>query len=137
MAGVILDTGPLVALLDRREKYHSWATSQLPNLSRPLMTCEAVLTEAFFLVSESTRASQELRTFLRNRVVVSDFNFPESQARVLELMDTYDDVPMSFADACLVCMVEKDPGSTLFTLDRDFTVYRQQRRRLIRLLAPF
>ncbi len=44
---------------------------------------------------------------------------------------------MSFADACLVCMIEQNPGSALFTLDRDFRVYRQQRRRVIPLIAPF
>lgn len=52
-------------------------------------------------------------------------------------METYKNVPMSFADACLVCMVEQSPDSEVFTLDRDFTIYRQQRRRLIPLIAPF
>jgi predicted nucleic acid-binding protein len=52
-------------------------------------------------------------------------------------MEIYRNVPMSFADACLVCLVENHPGSTLFTLDRDFTIYRQFKRRLITLIAPF
>jgi predicted nucleic acid-binding protein len=52
-------------------------------------------------------------------------------------METYRNVPMSFADACLVCMVEDEPGAAVFTLDRDFTIYRQHRRRVIPLIAPF
>jgi predicted nucleic acid-binding protein len=51
-------------------------------------------------------------------------------------MERYHDLPMSFADACLVCMVENNPGSTVFTLDRDFSIYRQQRRRVIPLITP-
>ena len=80
---------------------------------------------------------RHLRHLLRNGKIISDFASHQFLPRILELMETYSDTPMSFADACLVCMVENNPGSTLFTLDRDFTVYRQQRRRLIPLIAPF
>ena len=60
-----------------------------------------------------------------------------SYEKVFGLMETYRNVPMSFADACLVCMVEQNPGASIFTLDRDFAIYRQQRRRMIPLIAPF
>ena len=70
-------------------------------------------------------------------MIVSDFESKPQMPHILDLMETYRNVPMSFADACLVCMIENNSGSTLFTLDRDFTVYRQQRRRLIPLIAPF
>ncbi len=52
-------------------------------------------------------------------------------------MDRYESVPMSFADACLVRMAELNPGFAIFTLDRDFTIYRQHKRRIIPLIAPF
>jgi predicted nucleic acid-binding protein len=137
VAKIILDTGPLVALLDKREDFHHWTIAQLPELRGPLVTCEAVLTEAFFLISAEPNPNRQLHTLLQNGVIIGDFSFPRQLLRVLHLMQTYRKVPMSLADACLVCMVENNPASTLFTLDRDFTVYRQQRRRLIPLLAPF
>jgi predicted nucleic acid-binding protein len=136
MARVILDTGPLYAMLDRREKHHSWALDQLCRFDSSLFTCDAVLTEAFFLL-ENARASRQLGTFLLEERIISTFDTQANIARVLDLMDTYRNVPMSFADACLVCMAEDNPGSPVFTLNRDFTIYRQQRRRLIPLIAPF
>ena len=57
--------------------------------------------------------------------------------QALDLMDTYSNVPMSYADACLVCMVEARPRSRVFTLDADFRIYRQRNRRVIPLIAPF
>jgi predicted nucleic acid-binding protein len=137
MAAVVLDAGPLVAMLDRREKFHSWATKQTMGLSEPLLTCDAVLTEAFFLVSRAETACAHLRDYLRKGLIVSNFSAAPHLETILHLMERYSNVPMSFADACLVCMVENNPGSTLFTLDRDFAIYRQQRRRLIPLIAPF
>jgi len=137
MAQVIVDAGPLVALLDAGEGDHLWAVEQSAKLPQPIITCDAALTETFFLVSRNQTASRHLRNFLRNGKIISDFASHQFLARILELMEIYRDAPMSFADACLVCMVENNPGSALFTLDRRFTIYRQQRRRLIPLIAPF
>jgi len=136
MAGVIVDAGPIYAMLDKREKHHSWALDQLGRFDHSLVTCDAVLTEAFYLL-ENSRGSRQLGTFLLEERIVSAFDSQANIARVLDLMDTYHNVPMSFADACLVCMAEDNPGSSVFTLDRDFTIYRQQRRRIIPLIAPF
>jgi predicted nucleic acid-binding protein len=132
-----MDAGPLVALLDEDETDHRWAVDQASRLPQRVLTCDAVLTEAFHLVSRNRVPGQQLRHLLRNGKIVSDFASHQFLPRILELMEKYRDVPMSFADACLVCMVENRPGSTLFTLDHDFTIYRQQRRRIIPLLAPF
>ena len=137
MARIILDTGPLYAVHDSRDSYHPWATEQLRHLPGPYLTCDAVLSETFFLISSNTQSSHQLRSLLERQVIISDFESKPQMPHILDLMKTYSNLPMSFADACLVCMIENNPGSTLFTLDRDFTVYRQQRRRLIPLIAPF
>ena len=57
--------------------------------------------------------------------------------RALALMERYANVPMSFADACLVALAEATPGARLFTLDRDFLIYRQRDDKPLELLAPF
>jgi uncharacterized protein len=102
----------------------------LPNLRRRFIG-------NVFLISSRSQSSQQLRILLEKCLIIPDFNSKSQMPQILDLMETYRNVPMSFADACLVCMVENNPGSTVFTLDRDFSVYRQQRRRLIPLIAPF
>ncbi len=124
-------------MLDRREKHHRWSLEQLTRLEAPLYTCEAVLTETFFLIAENSHACRQLGSYLLEERIISAFDAQLRIPRVLDLLETYRNVPMSFADACLVCMVEDNPASILFTLDRDFTIYRQHRRRIIPLIAPF
>jgi len=136
MAPVIVDAGPIYAFLDRNEKHYDWACAQFRQIRAPLLTCDAVLSEVCYLLQRGRLETGGLREILRRKVILSGFGSTHGVDRALELMDAYRDVPMSFADACLVCMVENNPGSTLFTLDRHFAVYRQQRRRLIPLLAP-
>jgi len=128
MAPVIVDAGPIYAFLDRNEQHHEWACAQFRQIRGPLLTCDAALSEVCYLLQ---------REILRRKVILSGFGNTHDLDRALELMAAYRDVPMSLADACLVVMIEHNPGSVLFTLDRDFTVYRQQRRRIIPLIAPF
>jgi len=137
MAFVVLDAGPLYALLDRRDQHHGWVDEQVDFLELPLRTCDAVLTETFFLLGRRKEPSRELMRLVMEGTVLLSFDTRAHIKRVLELMDAYREVPMSYADACLVCMVEQNPGATVITLDRDFTFYRQHRRRVIPLIAPF
>jgi predicted nucleic acid-binding protein len=134
---IIIDTGPLVALIDDTDQYHSWAKAELSRLRPPLWTCDAVLSETSFLLMGYPKALSHLRIFLNRGLIVPEFASLSRASHIFELMETYHTVPMSFADACLVCMVETNPGASVFTLDRDFRIYRQQRRRLIPLIAPF
>ena len=137
MASLILDTGPLVALLDKDDEYHGWVADKFHNLDEPLITCDAVLTETCFLMRSLPAALPRLQAFFSAGDLIAYHGDALELERTFELMRLYQNIPMSFADACLVCMVEKRHGSTLFTLDRDFTIYRQQRRRIIPLIAPF
>jgi predicted nucleic acid-binding protein len=136
-AGVILDAGPLVALLDRREQFHAWASAQVASVHSHFVTCDAALCGTFFLISRDPVPGLQLRKFLKNGSIQSRFDLGRNLPEVLGLMDRYESVPMSFADACLVRMAELNPGFAIFTLDRDFTIYRQHKRRIIPLIAPF
>lgn len=135
-ASVVVDTGPIVAMLDADEANHDWVMSQVERLRPPLITCEAVLTEAAFLVSRAgARPSVVPQLVTRGFVAVAKL-FDDDAGEIVRLMARYRNVPMSLADACLVRLVERTPNATLFTLDSDFSVYRQKGRRLIPLLAP-
>lgn len=128
----ILDTGPLVALLNRRDAYHAWTVAALERIELPLWTCEAVLTEASHLTGAGSAILKLLADGkLRIGLVLED------QAEALAiLLDRY--APhMDLADACVVRMSELTRQSRVFTLDRkDFAIYRRNTRHAIPLLAP-
>lgn len=134
---VLVDTGPLVALLNRRDRDHAWCVRQLGTLSDPLFTCDAVLSEAYFLLKRSTDGGgKQLSEMIRRGLLCSQFEFGPNQGRVLDLMKKYHDLPTSFADVCLVVMGESYPGAKVWTLDQGFRVYRMADRRVMPLICP-
>jgi predicted nucleic acid-binding protein len=136
VASVIVDTGPIVALIDADDQYHSWAKVQFARLRPPLITCESALTEACFLLARA-KVNPIAATQLVERGVLRVQSLFDDEARSIgNLIRRYANVPMSLADACLVRLVELTPNSTLFSVDSDFQIYRQKGRRLIPLLTP-
>jgi predicted nucleic acid-binding protein len=136
MSIVLANTGALVALLDRREKFHTWTVEQTRTMSPPLITCEAVLAELCFLVLDVPKGITSVRDNLASGAWAVDFSIKTEWERVFALMDTYSDQPMSLADGCLVRMSEQRTDSKVFTLDRHFQVYRRNRRQAIPLIIP-
>ena len=136
---VLVDSGPLVALLDRRDLHHEWVQRELANLHQPLVTCEAVPSEVFFLVSRIRHGTSALIALLRDRLIstAADFSHHKESEEILRHLERYSNVPMSFADACLVRMCEIDADAIVFTTDRDFLTYRRNRRQPIPLISPF
>ena len=135
-ATVLVDSGPLVAVLNARDQHHAWARAHFEAMRNPLITCEAVVSETFFLLRNAPGASDRFAAVLERGVVLLDFGLPDHMARVLSLMRSYRDIPMSLADACLVCMAESMPGARVFTTDSDFRTYRKNKRQMIPLIAP-
>lgn len=134
---IILDTGPLVALLKRQEQYHVWVTDIWANLNPPAIICEAVLTETLFLLRNDSSADSLVFRFLEDKLLEIPFQLSQEYQRVKTLRQTYASVPMSLADACLVRMSELYPNSTVMTLDSDFTIYRKNRNQPIPVLMPY
>jgi predicted nucleic acid-binding protein len=134
---VLLDTGPLVAYLNRHDRHHQWAVRCWSALFEPLATCEAVLSEAIFLLQSEGATAEPVLRLLERGVVRLDFALADQRADVSRLLRKYVDRPMSLADACLVRMAELSDTVQVFTTDRDFLVYRRRGRQVIPLLAPF
>ena len=134
---VIVDTGPLVAYLNRRDKHHDWAVERWATLFDPVLTCESVISEAAFLLREDGLDTEKLWTALERGVVQVQFDFEAHEGDLLRLLRKYHDQPMSVADACLVRLSELSDRSVIFTTDKDFRVYRRHGRGLIPLIAPF
>lgn len=135
-ASVIVDTGPLVALLDADATNHAWVLEQFSRLRPPLLTCEAVLSEAAFLLSRVGADPAVIASLVEKKVLTVKPLFNAEAKAVAELLRRYANVPMSLAEACLVRLVELTPNATVFTLDGDFRIYRHHVRRVIPLLAP-
>src|SRR5919106_1535260 len=135
-ASVVVDTGPIVAFLDADDQFHDWAKEQFARLRPPLLTCEAVLTQACFLIGRGGGDESAVVQLVERGVLNVVRLFDAEAASISRLMRRYKNVPMSLADACLVRLVELTSQATLFTVDSDFAIYRQKGRRLISLLAP-
>jgi predicted nucleic acid-binding protein len=134
--GCILDTGPLVAFLLEPEEHHSWAVEQFKRVPPRFLTCEAVLTETCFLLRFASEALDQVDRFVAQGWIEVPFRFIDERARVMQVMRAYRNVPMSFADACLVRISELHPAAPVFTLDAHFRIYRRNRRQAIPLLCP-
>jgi uncharacterized protein len=131
---VLVDAGFLVALLSSRDANHRWATAQTQHHPPPWRSCDAVLSEAFHLLG--ARGSPGLAALLRRHAIVSAFHLGDEVEPVLALMHKYADLPMSFADACLVRMTEGLTNSVLLTTDNDFRVYRRHGRHTVPCVMP-
>ncbi|RKZ88968.1 MAG: pilus assembly protein [Candidatus Parabeggiatoa sp. nov. 1] len=118
----ILDTGPLVAALNRHDAYHDWAIQQMASVRSPVVTCEAVISEAGFLLHNRGLNAQAVVKMVNNGYIEVPFHLDDEAETVEQLMDKYTNVPMSFADACLVKMAEQYPNSAVLTLDNDFRI---------------
>jgi uncharacterized protein len=133
---VVVDTGPLVAVINRADHYHAWATELFGRLVPPLLTCEAVLSEASFLLGHATPGGRALLSLVERGIVRTEFRFIAEVQRVNALMTRYASVPMAFADACLVRMTELHQDVVVWTLDADFRIYRRNGRQRIPTLLP-
>ena len=134
---VLIDTGAIVAALRKRDTHHGWARANFEALSQPCRTCEAVVSESFFLLERIPNGRKTLGALLERGVITVDFSLKEHLADTLELMRRYHDTPMSFADACLVRMAEIFPDAVVLTTDSDFLAYRKHGRQSIALIAPW
>jgi predicted nucleic acid-binding protein len=125
---IVVDTGPLVALFDRKDPEHDRCTNALKTLREPLKTTIPVLTEAFYMLGPESRQSDRLRDFIERRGLSIWFFDDRSLNRAFELMEVYADHPMDFADASLVVAAESLGTRKVFTIDRnDFETYRIRR----------
>lgn len=135
-ASVVLDTGPLVAFIDRHDPQHRWAADRLRELQPPFLTCEAVISEALFLLEGAHDGPALVMGMLREDLLRLAFDLDDHLDAITTLLAKYRDVPMSLADACLVRMTELHDGARVFTLDADFKLYRRHSRQAIPLIFP-
>lgn len=136
MRPVLLDASVIVALLQRGAAHHDDCVDTVFNLRRPLVTCEAVISESCHLLRRFRGASEAVIANVERGEFELPFAFSANVSAVLALMRKYWDVPASFADACLVHMADELDTGDILTLDSDFLTYRWRRNRPFELLIP-
>jgi uncharacterized protein len=116
-ANALIDTGAILALLDRRDRWHRVCVDAFEQLRLPLVTSEAVLTELFHLVGDSRHEMEAAWRFVRSGAIVLAPIEDSELSQVQALMSRYSDRPMDFADATLVYLAKRETLSTVFTVD--------------------
>ena len=133
----LIDTGALLALLDRDDKWHARCATAFERARLPLATTDAVLTELFHLLGPGKRDQEAAWRLLRSGAItvigLDDADLPELQT----LMERYRDRPMDFADATLVHIGSRHGLADIMTIDHnDFETCRMSGRRRFRILPP-
>jgi len=127
----IADTGVIVAYLIKKDQWHQWTLEQMRNLPTPFLTCEAVITEACFLMQTKPDGKADVLKMLVEGALQIDFSLSDEISEIKKLIKKYDGVPMDFADACLVRMSELIENSVVFMVDGDFPVFRKKGKKEI------
>jgi predicted nucleic acid-binding protein len=130
----VADAGFLVALWRQDDQHHAWALATARANPPPWTTCEAALSEAEHLLGPAGRAS--LRTACRRGALRVGQVLANELEAILDLLDKYDNIPMSIADACIVRMTEVLPDAMVLTTDTDFKIYRRHSRKVVPCLLP-
>ncbi len=131
----LMDSGPLVAFLSANDTHHRWAVDVFAATQRPAKCCEAVVSEACFLVGRN----RQRRTSVLNFIAAAELEIVSLAGELpalMRLMDKYASLPMSFADACLVRLAELNSDSVVLTTDADFKIYRKHGRQVVRTRSP-
>jgi predicted nucleic acid-binding protein len=122
---ILVDTGPMVALVDPNDQYHGACLETFKKLLPPLGTVWPVITETMYLLTGRLRGQEGVWGLIeRGAIELLPFGLADVP-RTRELMRQYADLPMDLADAALIAVAEREGIRKIFTVDRkDFSVYR-------------
>lgn len=134
MKQILIDSGPLIALFDASDKYHHEAVNFIKTNKYPLVTTLASITETLHLLDFNRNAQIDFLEWVHRGAVEIHNIERDDFERIKELTIKYRDLPMDFADSCLVYLAEKLNLNTIATIDRDFTIYRIQGRRKFKII---
>lgn len=135
---VLIDTGPLYAFFDRKDQWHEWSLKQFSQYKPPFFSCEAVITETLFLMDRTGIDTNTLFKLLsRDLLMIKPVLHKSSDRKAVQtFMQSYRNLPASFADSCLMLLAEHVANPYIFTIDSDFTIYRSKSGQPIKLIIP-
>ncbi len=132
---VLVDTGPLVAILRAEDQYHDLCVRTLTQIRDPLLSCWPVITEAAWLLRRHPWAVEKLLLGSAGSFLELAHLSGAEAVPIAEILNRYAGLRPQLADATLVYLAERENVHTIFTLDRrDFSVYRTARKRAFRII---
>jgi predicted nucleic acid-binding protein len=131
---VLLDTGVIVALLDRSEKLHQACADAVQELEAPLITCEAVIAESCYLLRNLAGAPETVIENVAAGIFQVAFQLSREAAGVKQVLRKYRDRKIDLADACLIRLADEFGIGDILTLDQDFAIYRWGKNKVFRML---
>ena len=134
MKPVLLDTGVIVALLDRSEKFHHACSGAVQSLQAPLITCEAVIAECCYLLRNLPGAAEAVIENVAAGIFQIPFQLSREAMGIRQILRKYRDRKIDLADACLIRLADEFSTADILTLDKDFEIYRWGRNKPFRLL---
>ena len=134
MNPILLDTGVIVALFDSTDKNHRLCDLSTAHLTQPLVTCEAVINEACYLLRKYPSAVDAILENVERGIFQLPFQLSRSAAAIRAIRTKYADLPASLADACLVQLADDLDTGQILTLDKHFLSYRWRRNNPFELL---
>jgi len=133
-ANALIDTGAILSLLNRSDRWHSACSTALEQLHLPLITSQAVLTELFHLVAGRRVPMEAAWRFVRSGPITVAAIRHEELPSLHALMLRYWDRPMDYADATLVHLAARESVTAILPVDHaDFETYRIDGRRRFRI----
>ena len=128
----IADTGFLVAFARDRDMHHAWAIGVAQHITEPLLTCESVLSESAFHIGDA----EVVFDMISEKLIRLSFDCNDHLPQLAALAKRYKDRQPDLADLCLIRMSELYPRHSVITVDKDFRVYRRNKREVIPLISP-
>jgi uncharacterized protein len=133
---VLLDTGVIVAFLDRSERMHKICAEALETLASPLVTCEAVITEACHLLRKVPGAPEAVVENVVAGIFQIPFQLSRTASPVQHVLRKYRDREIDLAGACLIHLAAELRTGQILTLDRDFEIFRWGGNKRFEILTP-
>ena len=134
MKKILIDSGPLIALFDASDKYHQKTVNFIRTNKYPLLTTIASITETLHLLDFNRNAQIDFLEWVEKGALDICNIERDDFKRLKDLTIKYRDLPMDFADSCLVYLAEKLGLDTIATIDRDFSIYRIQGKRKFKII---
>ena len=134
MKPVLLDTGVIVALLDRSESSHEACAETVRSLESPLVTCEAVIAESCYLLRNLPGAPEAVIENVVAGIFQLPFQLSREAAGIKQILRKYRDHRIDLADACLIRLADEFETPDILTLDKDFQIYRWGKSKSFHLL---
>jgi predicted nucleic acid-binding protein len=131
---VLLDTGVIVALLDRGERFHEACAEIVRGLASPLVTCEAVIAESCYLLRGLSGAPEAVIENVVAGIFQLPFQLSREASGVKQVLRKYRDRKIDLADACLIRLADEFETADILTLDKDFEIYRWRKNKPFRIL---